>query len=293
MPRQRRSPAAAERCTGGERPHCRATIGVASGIVTGRHRRLVDRDHDRRRRHRRLADRHHDSRGRHRRNVDRHDRPVDLARRHRAIGSSRDCRCLAAGDSAPARQRAQPCSPGRTTGSRPAATVTADARHARLLIRPSCHCPLPASPCASRYGTAPFKDRWPRPQFRMVFVKPDRLLSPPATFRAIVTAERGIDSSLGRAAGYRPASGVPAPDTLRVPVDDDRAGLRALARDRSAHPIVVAVHGITANAWSFGTVAEHLDGEIGWSPSTCAAAARATMLPRRSASGRTPTTSPP
>jgi len=27
-------------------------------------------------------------------------------------------------------------------------------------------------------------------------------------------------------------------------------------------PVVVAVHGITANAWSFGTVAEHLDGEL-------------------------------
>jgi pimeloyl-ACP methyl ester carboxylesterase len=54
---------------------------------------------------------------------------------------------------------------------------------------------------------------------------------------------------------------VPAPDTLRVPVDTTELGC-VRWRGPVGAPIVVAVHGITANAWSFGTVAEHLDGEL-------------------------------
>jgi pimeloyl-ACP methyl ester carboxylesterase len=54
---------------------------------------------------------------------------------------------------------------------------------------------------------------------------------------------------------------VPAPDTLRVPVDATELGC-VRWRGPVGAPVVVAVHGITANAWSFGTVAEHLDGEL-------------------------------
>ena len=38
--------------------------------------------------------------------------------------------------------------------------------------------------------------------------------------------------------------------------------MRALAR-AAGSPFVVAVHGITANAWSWGNVAHHLNGEVG------------------------------
>jgi pimeloyl-ACP methyl ester carboxylesterase len=54
---------------------------------------------------------------------------------------------------------------------------------------------------------------------------------------------------------------VPAPDTLRVPVDTTELGC-VRWRGPVGAPVVVAIHGITANAWSFGTVAEHLDGEL-------------------------------
>jgi pimeloyl-ACP methyl ester carboxylesterase len=54
---------------------------------------------------------------------------------------------------------------------------------------------------------------------------------------------------------------VPAPDTLRVPVDSTELGC-VRWRGPVGAPVAVAVHGITANAWSFGTVAEHLDGEL-------------------------------
>jgi len=53
----------------------------------------------------------------------------------------------------------------------------------------------------------------------------------------------------------------PAPDTLRVPVDATELGC-VRWRGPIGAPVVVAVHGITANAWSFGNVAEHLDGEL-------------------------------
>ena len=50
----------------------------------------------------------------------------------------------------------------------------------------------------------------------------------------------------------------PAPDTLRVPVDETELGC-VRWRGPVGAPVVVALHGITANAWGFGTVAEHLD----------------------------------
>jgi hypothetical protein len=67
---------------------------------------------------------------------------------------------------------------------------------------------LPASRLAMCFTlrNGSFQGQMDAAQFRMVFVKPDRLVSHPATFRSIVTAERGIDAS--RAAhDYRPASG--------------------------------------------------------------------------------------
>ena len=53
----------------------------------------------------------------------------------------------------------------------------------------------------------------------------------------------------------------PAPDTLRVPVAATELGC-VRWRGPVGAPVVVALHGITANAWGFGTVAEHLDGEL-------------------------------
>jgi pimeloyl-ACP methyl ester carboxylesterase len=53
----------------------------------------------------------------------------------------------------------------------------------------------------------------------------------------------------------------PAPDIVRVPVDGTELGCVRWRAPVGA-PIVVAVHGITANAWSFGNVAEHLRGEL-------------------------------
>jgi len=53
----------------------------------------------------------------------------------------------------------------------------------------------------------------------------------------------------------------PAPITLRVPVDGTELGC-VRWRGPVGAPIVIAVHGITANAWSFGTVAERLNGEL-------------------------------
>ena len=83
-----------------------------------------------------------------------------------------------------------------------AATVTTEARHARLLIPPFA---ARLAMCITlRKGS--FQGQVVAAHFRLDFVKPDRFLSPPATFRSIVTAERGIDAS--RAAhDYRPASG--------------------------------------------------------------------------------------
>ena len=53
----------------------------------------------------------------------------------------------------------------------------------------------------------------------------------------------------------------PVPDTLRVPIAAIELGCVRWRAPVGA-PIVVAVHGITANAWSFGSVAEHLKGEL-------------------------------
>jgi pimeloyl-ACP methyl ester carboxylesterase len=53
----------------------------------------------------------------------------------------------------------------------------------------------------------------------------------------------------------------PAPDTLRVPVGDSELGC-VRWRGPVGAPVVLAVHGITANAWSFAIVAEHLQGQL-------------------------------
>ena len=53
-----------------------------------------------------------------------------------------------------------------------------------------------------------------------------------------------------------------SPDTLRVTVDGAELGC-VRWRGRPGSPFVVAVHGITANAWSWGNVAHHLNGEVG------------------------------
>jgi pimeloyl-ACP methyl ester carboxylesterase len=74
----------------------------------------------------------------------------------------------------------------------------------------------------------------------------------------MLTAQRGIRAAPVRVA-IVPRVG-PAPDTLRVPVDATELGC-VRWRGPVGAPVVVAVHGITANAWSFGTVAEHLKGE--------------------------------
>ena len=128
-----------------------------------------------------------------------------------------------------------------------------------------------------RYGRACSRGQVARPQLRMDFVKPDRLLPPPATFRRIVTAQRGIGAVLARSDYRRREWGRHL----------TRCGFRSTAtelgcvrwRGPVGAPVVVAVHGITANAWSFGTVAQHLKGEAGWSPSTSAGAARVNDAP--------------
>ncbi len=53
-----------------------------------------------------------------------------------------------------------------------------------------------------------------------------------------------------------------SPDTLRVTVAGAELGC-VRWRGRPGSPFVVAVHGITANAWSWGNVAHHLNGEVG------------------------------
>jgi pimeloyl-ACP methyl ester carboxylesterase len=97
------------------------------------------------------------------------------------------------------------------------------------------------------------------PEFRMDFVKPDRCAPLPATFRTIATAQRGIGALRQRVA-IVPRMG-PAPDTLRVPIGATELGC-VRWRAPVGSPVVVAVHGITANAWSWGTVAEHVKGEL-------------------------------
>jgi len=93
----------------------------------------------------------------------------------------------------------------------------------------------------------------------MGFVKSDQFVLPVATFRKILTAERGVGTRRARIA-IVPRVG-PAPDTVRVPVDGTELGCVRWRAPVGA-PIVVAMHGITANAWSFGNVAEHLKGEL-------------------------------
>jgi pimeloyl-ACP methyl ester carboxylesterase len=53
-----------------------------------------------------------------------------------------------------------------------------------------------------------------------------------------------------------------SPDTLKVTIDGVELGC-VRWRGRVGQPVVFAVHGITANAWSWGNVARHLDGEVG------------------------------
>jgi pimeloyl-ACP methyl ester carboxylesterase len=52
------------------------------------------------------------------------------------------------------------------------------------------------------------------------------------------------------------------PDVLRIDVGDTELGVIRWSGDPGT-PVVFAVHGITANAWSWSAVARHLDGEVG------------------------------
>ena len=53
------------------------------------------------------------------------------------------------------------------------------------------------------------------------------------------------------------------PETLRIDVGDGVELGAVRWRGAPGTPVVFAVHGITANAWSWSVVARHLDGEIG------------------------------
>src|SRR3954468_25074332 len=112
----------------------------------------------------------------------------------------------------------------------------------------SHHRPLSALPCASRYGRVPFEDRCRRGSSGWVSSSVPDFVPHPATFRNIVTALRGVGRS-GARITIVPRVG-PAPDTVRVPVDGTDLGC-VRWRGSVGAPIVVAVHGITANAWSF------------------------------------------
>ncbi|MFP5488967.1 MAG: alpha/beta fold hydrolase, partial [Acidimicrobiia bacterium] len=52
------------------------------------------------------------------------------------------------------------------------------------------------------------------------------------------------------------------PETLRIDVGDTEIGVVRWHGVPGA-PVVFAIHGITANAWSWAPVARHLDGEVG------------------------------
>lgn len=53
------------------------------------------------------------------------------------------------------------------------------------------------------------------------------------------------------------------PETLRIDVGDGDALGVVRWRGRPGAPVAFAIHGITANAWSWAGVARHLDGEVG------------------------------
>ena len=53
-----------------------------------------------------------------------------------------------------------------------------------------------------------------------------------------------------------------APDVVRINIDDTELGVIRWRGDPGT-PVVFAVHGITANAWSWSAVARHLDGRVG------------------------------
>lgn len=55
---------------------------------------------------------------------------------------------------------------------------------------------------------------------------------------------------------------VPTPEQIRIDVGDTELGAVRWLGPPGA-PVVIAIHGITANAWSWSAVARHLDGEIG------------------------------
>jgi pimeloyl-ACP methyl ester carboxylesterase len=55
---------------------------------------------------------------------------------------------------------------------------------------------------------------------------------------------------------------VAAPETLRVEIDDATLGV-VRWRGVPGAPVVFAIHGITANSWSWAAVARHLDGDVG------------------------------
>lgn len=87
--------------------------------------------------------------------------------------------------------------------------------------------------------------------------------------------------------GHAPAT----PEESTVPVAGGRlAVLRWPATDPGA-PVVLAVHGITANALSWGPVARQLAGRVTLIAPTCAAGPPAPGFPARTGSPRTPRTS--
>lgn len=55
---------------------------------------------------------------------------------------------------------------------------------------------------------------------------------------------------------------VATPETLRIDVGDTEVGV-VRWRGVPGAPVVFALHGITANAWSWAPVARHLDGDVG------------------------------
>lgn len=55
---------------------------------------------------------------------------------------------------------------------------------------------------------------------------------------------------------------VAAPETLRIDLGDTELGVIRWHGVPGA-PVVFAIHGMTANAWSWAAVARHLDGEVG------------------------------
>src|SRR5690606_23291565 len=89
----------------------------------------------------------------------------------------------------------------------------------------------PRAPTSTRDAATPSGPSWPRASTPRPPESPRRSRVPPAT-----------------------------PEPIHVDVGDTELGVVRWLGAPGA-PLVVAVHGITANAWSWGAVARHLDGE--------------------------------